>query len=180
MFTDPSFFNYTVNRGATHLNSGLTNYVKWQDQMIKEFGDTIRPHLLKIWAQAKQKEKEETQEELGRKAIAENDKLRRYDELNKKLTDPARSVNDNKQYENIESEKKDIKKNRRIELILFVGGTFLFMVNLTGGYYSRGGSDFLGGYSSSSGFRWWANLGMAIGISMIVYGFLRKSWRKKR
>lgn len=72
-----------------------------------------------------------------------------------------------------------------IELILFIGGTFIFVVSLSGGYYSRGGSNslfkspFSSGFSSSSGFEVWSVIGMAIGISMIVFGFLRRSWNKQ-
>jgi hypothetical protein len=177
MSSDRSLFENEVKRGVEHLSSGFTNFVEWQQRMVREFGSEIKPHLLKIWAQAREINKNQ---ELNSKAVMENDKLKRYDELDKKLTDPEKSVNDDKQYENTELEKKLLKKNRRIELILFVGGAFLFIVNLTGGYYSRGGSDIFNGYSSSSGFRLWAIFGMAIGISMIVYGFLRRSWNKQK
>jgi hypothetical protein len=86
----------------------------------------------------------------------------------------------------IKSETKVIKsKNKQreklFELILFVGGSFVFIISLTGGFYSYGGGDPLGiGFSSGgrSGFRTWSIFGMAIGISMLVYGFLRRSWKK--
>lgn len=78
-------------------------------------------------------------------------------------------------------------RDKIIELVLFVGGTFIFVVSLTGGYYNYSKDDsnslfespFSSGYSSSSGFKVWSVIGMAIGISMIVLGFLRRSWSKK-
>lgn len=77
--------------------------------------------------------------------------------------------------------KKLIEKDKIYDVIFFIGGTFLAIVSLAGGYYSSGGTDIVfGGYSSSAGFSSWAVITLAIGISMIVMGFLRRSWRKQK
>lgn len=57
-FADPTVFIKSVQIGAEHFKNGLNNYAKWQEQMVKEFGNEIKPHLLKIWAQAKNLAKE--------------------------------------------------------------------------------------------------------------------------
>lgn len=57
-FADPTVFIKSVQIGAEHFKNGLNNYSKWQEQMVKEFGSEIKPHLLKIWAQAKNLAKE--------------------------------------------------------------------------------------------------------------------------
>jgi uncharacterized membrane protein YedE/YeeE len=68
-------------------------------------------------------------------------------------------------------------KNKIYDVILFVGGAFIFTISLTGGY--SGGAILRGGISRSTGFVFWSIIGMAIGVSMIVFGFLRRSWNKK-
>lgn len=83
----------------------------------------------------------------------------------------------------IKSETKVIKsKNKQreklVESILFVGGAFVFIISLTGGYYNYSGTGIIG-FSGGSGFKAWGVIGMAIGISMVVFGLLRKSWNKK-
>jgi len=70
-------------------------------------------------------------------------------------------------------------KEKIIDFCLFIGGTFLSVLSLAGGYYSRGGRDMFMGYNTSSGFKDWSIITLAIGISMIAFGFLRRSWRKK-
>jgi len=70
-------------------------------------------------------------------------------------------------------------KNKIYDVIFFVGGAGVFIYNLTKGYYSRGGTSVFGGYSTASGFESWSVIGMAIGVCLIVIGFLRRSWDKK-
>ena len=55
---DPTLLKDYAVVGLDYMRKGLNNYSKWQEQMVKEFGSEIKPHLLKIWAQAKNLAKE--------------------------------------------------------------------------------------------------------------------------
>jgi hypothetical protein len=68
-------------------------------------------------------------------------------------------------------------KNKIYDILFFIGGAFLFIISLTGGY--TGGAVRRDGISSGAGFEPWSVIGMAIGVSMIVLGFLRLSWNRK-
>lgn len=49
---DPELFAAYVVKGAAHLERGVRAFGKWSEKMIAEFGDAIRPHLRRIFAEA--------------------------------------------------------------------------------------------------------------------------------
>jgi hypothetical protein len=58
-------------------------------------------------------------------------------------------------------------KNKIYDVIFFVGGAFIVVYSLFAGQMP------LGGFSD-----WWGGA-IAVGVSLIVIGFLRRSWNKK-
>ena len=59
-------------------------------------------------------------------------------------------------------------KNKIYDVIFFVGGAFIVVYSLVAGHNAFSG-----------GFRNWAGGAIAVGVSLIVIGFLRRSWNKK-
>ncbi|MBV6419397.1 MAG: hypothetical protein DAHOPDDO_00613 [Ignavibacteriaceae bacterium] len=60
-------------------------------------------------------------------------------------------------------------KDKIFDSVLFIGGTFITVFNLSSGFTSFG-------YFTLSRY---AAIGLAIGICMIVFGFLRRNWNKR-
>jgi hypothetical protein len=49
---DPQLFAAYVVKGAAHIERGVRDFAKWSAAMVKEFGETIRPHLQRIFDEA--------------------------------------------------------------------------------------------------------------------------------
>ena len=176
MSIDPQNINLAV-KGANHIKNGYKNFAGWRQIMIEEFGDEIKPFLLIIWSQAKDIVKQQESEERNRLV---QEIINKYDDSIDTKSTQVKEKEKKEDFQVSNVNKKFYNRNRLIEITLFVGGTFIFVICLTGGYYNRGGTDFFGIHSSSSGFRLWSIIGMAIGICMIVYGILRRTWKDKR
>lgn len=46
---DPQSFADLVIVGAFHFESGVRNFAEWSAKMIEELGESIKPHLKKVW-----------------------------------------------------------------------------------------------------------------------------------
>lgn len=49
---DPTTIAPLVMMGAYHIESGIRTFSKWSEQMIKDFGEKVKPHLKDIWKQS--------------------------------------------------------------------------------------------------------------------------------
>lgn len=52
-FGDPELAMLRTAQGAIYILKGAKNFAEWSAQMIKRFGDEIKPHLDDLWEQAK-------------------------------------------------------------------------------------------------------------------------------
>lgn len=50
---DPTLIAPLVTMGAYHVESGARTFKKWSEQMVKEFGEQVRPMLQDIWKQSR-------------------------------------------------------------------------------------------------------------------------------
>lgn len=65
-------------------------------------------------------------------------------------------------------------KNKIIDIICFVGGTFLFIITLFNYHtYGRNGDGNI--YYSN-----FQIILLAVGVSLVVFGFLIRKWRKEK
>ncbi len=168
MMPDASALADMAKIGAELTAKGFKSFSKWAKEMEKIYGEEISPHMLKLWDMSKE----------IRQEVKESENSENYNQ-HKREVSKTKTINGD------ESEKKIFNtvskltfKGKILDAIYFVGGAFICMISLTGGYYNLSGSGFIG-YSSGSGFRLWSVIGMAVGICMIVFGFLRRSWAKK-
>lgn len=53
-FGDPELAGLRVAQGAIYVIKGVKNFAEWSAQMVKRFGNEIKPHLEDLWEQAKQ------------------------------------------------------------------------------------------------------------------------------
>ncbi len=65
-------------------------------------------------------------------------------------------------------------KNKVYDVILFVGGSFITLTSIIGGLRW----ETLRG--TWRGWEDWAIIGIVVGICMIIFGFLRRNWNKKK
>jgi len=171
MIPDASALADMAKIGAELVNKGYKSFSNWADEMIKTYGKEISPHLVKIWDMSKE----------IRQKVKESENSEYYNQHKREVPKTKTINGDGSEIKVFNSMSKLTFKGKILDAIFFVGGTFISMISLTGGFYSYGGGDLLGiGFSSSgrSGFKLWSVIGMAIGVSMIVFGLLRRSWNK--
>ena len=51
---DPDVLTAYAVKGAVHITRGIQDFAAWSKQMVKEFGESIKPHLNAIYAKATQ------------------------------------------------------------------------------------------------------------------------------
>ncbi len=168
MKKDPSMYKNFAIKGAELIGKGYKSFGKWAKEMEKVYGTDIAPYIEKIWDRSKE----------IRQEVKESENSENYNQHKREVSKTKTINGDESEIKVFNAVSKLTFKGKILDAIYFVGGAFIFMISLTGGYYNRGGSGLIG-YSSGSGFRLWSIIGMAIGICMIVFGFLRRSWDKQ-
>ena len=51
-FLDPKVGAALIVKGAYHIGRGINTLAEWSKQMLADYGEEIRPHLMKIWTDA--------------------------------------------------------------------------------------------------------------------------------
>jgi len=52
---DPEVLSAYAIKGAFKISRGVKDFTAWSKEMLSEFGETIRPHLEKLWKEAQEK-----------------------------------------------------------------------------------------------------------------------------
>lgn len=162
MWIDTSMYKELATKGAEYRAKGFKRFGEWADEMKKNFGQEISPHLIKIWDLSKE----------IRQEVKESENSPNYN-LNKREEVKIKTINgDESEIKVLNTLSKLTFKDKIFDVIFFIGGTFVSIVSFLGGMSHSM-------YGNINGLKSGAVIGVASGICLIVFGFLRRGWNKK-
>ncbi len=73
------------------------------------------------------------------------------------------------------------KRERFLDIVFFIGGSFFSIIALAGIFYTYEIRQFLFlNFVYPQNIIGWSFIILAISISLIIYGFLRRNWKKQK